>query len=554
MVRVIRPHATALIRRYPPTGARAILRSMHAMTLASAVVLAPALALLLGFVFVNATRVKSSANAAPRKIALFATALALGMAARLWDISRSSVLSFTVASPPGPAPETLAVHVDVPAGVCLVALLLAGIACIGRDGTDQSRFSRATMLLALAGAVALFLSASIAAFTILWVGLLFLGAAGVIAHRGLDDAVSLLSLAACGAPVLVVSGAALASTGGGSSMSFPMPPPVAQWAALAIIMVGAASAGLTPLNGWIHQDSYPDVTSVVVDLALPLAGVYLAVRGMQLAGPERPIGVLIALIGFGLWGAGDAAHDAFTAGSVKAQCRAAGRCESGLAFVALAIGSQSSVAAALFLTVFSVLARTGARVDGRGWLARLSWASTIGLPPLPGFAGRWLVIAAACLVGQWPLAVAIGCASLLLDLGVFANRGVSAGTDRPTNSFALLPLGALAVAGVVPARWLIAELLPVSALPGVSSPPLSWTISVLALVIALAPLLIAPVAVKPRSAPSRPDISRTIQERGWDMFERFAEGVAGLGRIVEGRYNLAAAFVVIVVAIFGFVR
>lgn len=527
---------------------------MHAMTLASAVVLAPVLALLLGFVIVNLPWVKSAAESAPRTIALFAAALALGMAGRLWDVYRSSALSFTVASPSGPAPETLAVHVDVVASLCLVALLLAGIARVGRDGIDRSGFSRAMLLLALAGAVALFLSASIAAFTILWVGLLFLGAAEVIAQRGMADAVSLLSLAVCGAPVLVVSGAALASTGGGSAMSLPVPLPLAHWAALATIVVGAACAGLTPLNGWIHQDSYPEVTSLVIDVALPLAGIYLAVRGVHLASPERSIAVLVALVGFGLWGAGDAAHDAFTARSVQAQCRAAGRCESGLAFVALAIGSQSSVAAALFLTVFSILARTGARVDGRGWLARLSWASTIGLPPLPGFAGRWLVIAAACLADQWPLAIAIGCASLLLDLGVFANRRLSAETDRPTNPTALLPLGVLAIAGIVPARWLIAELLPVSTLPGASSPPLSGTISVLALVIALAPLLIAPVVMKPRSAPSRPDISRTIQERGWATFERFAEGAAGLGRIVEGRYNVAAAFVVIVVAIFGFVR
>lgn len=527
---------------------------MHAQTLASAIVLAPALALLLGFVIFNALWMIGSAKNLPRHVALFVTAVALGMVARLWIASRSGAQTFNVASPSGPASETLAIHVDVLAGVCLAAMLLAGLARVDREEATGSRFSGSALLLALAVATVLFLSASVAAFTVLWVGLIFLGTAEAIARRGLDDAVSLLALALCGAPVLVVSGAAIASTGNGSSLALAASPSVVQWAALSLALVGAASAGITPLNGWLHRDHQSEVAGLVSDVVLPLTGIYLATRALQLAGPERSIALSVVLVGFGLWGAGDAAHAAFTARSLAAQSHAAGQGESGLAFVALAIGTQSSIAAALFLTAFSVLARSGARVAGRDWLARLGWASSVGLPPLPGFVGRLLVVAAACAAGEWPLAIALGAAALVLDLGVFANRTLPARPERSTSPFALALLGVVALAGLIPTRALVAQLLPASAFPGVPSHAPSAALAVLALLIALAPVLIAPVVAKPRSAPPHADISQTIQERGWDGLERFAESVAGLARIVEGRYNLAAAFVVIVVAIFAFVR
>ncbi|MGH2460631.1 MAG: hypothetical protein ACRDIY_17395 [Chloroflexota bacterium] len=527
---------------------------MHAQTLASAVVLAPALALLLGFVIFNALGRFGTAEGRSRGVALVAAAIALGMAARLWVTSRTGAQTVILASPSGPAADTLAVHVDVLAAVCLVVLLLAGLARVDRDDGARSRFSGAALLLTLAVATCLFLSASIAALTVCWAGLIFLGAAESIARRELDDAAPLLALALCGAPVLVVSGAAIASLGNGSPLTLAAPPSVVQWAALSLALIGAASAGITPLNGWLTRDRPSEVASLVSDVVLPLTGTYLAMRALQLAGSERSIVLSVVLVGFGLWGAGDAAHAAFTARSIEAQSRAAGRGESGLAFVALAVGTQSSVAAALFLTAFSVLARTSVRVAGRDELARLGWASTVGLPPLPGLVGRWLVVAAALAAGEWPLAVALGAAALLLDLGVFANRAFPARPARSTRPVALALLGAIALGGLIPTWWLIARLLPGASLPGTTSPAPSAALGILALAIALTPVLIAPLATKPRSVLPHADLGRAIQERAWDAIERFAEGAAGIARIVEGRYNLAAAFVVIVVAIFAFVR
>jgi len=583
---------------------------MQAMTLASAVVLAPALALFLGLVVVGLVGACRLPGRPARWIGLPATACALGMAVRLWLLARSGALLFDVVQPPTTVGLAIGGRLDVVAGVSLVAALAVGLTSIDRGTTEPRAAEVAALLGSLLLAVGLLLVDNIAIVAELWAALVLVAAGGSIAARHVDVALSWMSLACCGVPALVLSGATLTASSGGGASLVGAPGVSSGWAVFSLAAVGALSAGITPLNAWLDRSADSGVVTLIADALLPLAGFYLAARAVGLVGAGGSTGLTVLLMVAGFWGIADAAHAAWTAGDHSAVSRAAGRGECGLAFVALAIGTQPAIAAALFLTVFGVLARTLARTAGPDLLGRVGWASMAGLPPLPGFAARWLIVVAAFAVGDWLLGLAVGVAALVLDLGLFgsisigrpgdarsaasdeveptAAQGVgqelvsrrdAATIDRGTAAASKLPsdvrlsarglkffarratawprvaiAGVLVLAGLAPARWLLATLLPVAAMPGRTAPTALLPATLLAVLVAVLPILVAGIAVRPWLSPPRQEISRTIQERAWDVVERSAERTAELSRVVEGRYNLAFGFLVVVAAAFALVR
>lgn len=513
---------------------------MQSTTLATLVVLAPLLALVLGLVvavLVGAWRARAT-----RWACLVATALALGAVAKLWLLARTSPFDLALTGPVPLILTTLDVHFDLARGLAAITVLILGLcafaAAPGEDG--QSRGDYLATLVALLAALALTLTTDLLIVSVAWTALVAIGVLALIAARRTDEAAAWIVLGVCGAPALLVGGALLQTTRAAPSGAAGVS---AEWTVLLLAIVGAVSAGITPLAGWLERSPGSGAFTFIADAALPVVGFSLAVRATGLVDPTNSLGLSAVLIAAGLWGIADAADAAWSSRDPAATGRAAGRGEIGMAFVALAIGTQTAVAAGLFLVVVSVVARAIPRVNSRGLIGRIAWASGAGLPPLPGFLGRWLIVMAALAAGAWLLGIAIGLGCLVLDLGLLG------GTPNPGNHPEPSPDTGKVLAGLL----LLLAIVPASAFTGHPGPAIDPVARLLALIIVLIPPLVATALARPRPAPRRATTVHRERSRGWESIEQIAERAAEASRIVEGRYNLAFGFLVAIVAIFALV-
>jgi multicomponent Na+:H+ antiporter subunit D len=528
---------------------------MQSMTLASMAVLAPALALLLAAALVGGLAVPRISQNVARGIGLAFTAAALGMAVRLWLVSRSRDLYVALPVPSGGDASATDVHVDPIAGLILISILTVGLATLDEGAAQTSAIRVAAVLFTLTIAAVFVLSTSLLVIAILWTALIFAPAVWSIAGKEVGEAISWASLAVIVAPILALSGAILGAGHGGTALLTVEPSSANLWAALLLGIVGLVGAGLTPLKDWLLRPTRMGLTTMIADGILPLVGFYLALRAMGLLGADRPVVLGAVFIGVGLWCVGDAARQARQADSFLAVIRAAGRGDSGLAVIALGIATRPAVAAAVFLLVFGVLARTSARIARRDWLARLGWASMAGLPPLPGFVGRWLIVVAALGAGQWFLAIIIAVGAMVLTSAMFASASVRNDGDESL-SFAEIALAStLLVGGLVPQHWLFSMVVPLTMLPELPSPAASRIAILLALLaVTLSSLTAVAVARQSPQLPRHRDVDDRLQDRSSDGVVRVAERVAELGRAVDARYNLPFGFLAVIVAVFALVR
>lgn len=526
------------------------MRSMHATVPAGAIMLAPALALLLGLASIGVLGTVGVGRGAARLAALLALALALGATLRLALLARAAPLDLSLTIRLGDDPTTIGWHVDALAALCLVALLIVGLAATNR--TESARAARvAVALVALLVSIALFLSTSLSSVVGLWLIVVLIGMIDLVVERQADEALAWASLALCVAPVLAFAGAMLVSSRAGVALLTDAPSPANQPAVVLLTFAGLASAGLTPLNGWLARTTDSPIAAFIADAVLPLAGFFLAARALRLTVPDRSLAVVALLIGFSLWTIGDANQALWKADRLPGVIRAAGRGETALAFIALAVGSGFALAAATYLLIFSVIARTSSRLAGPDWLARVGWASTAGLPPLPGFVGRWLCVVAAFAAGQWLLGLALGAAGFVLNLGIFGTRSIRASDEKPPTTIDLLLAGLLVAAGLAPGREAFAVVAGQSTADATAPGP---AVALLAIVVVLAPTAIAATIGRSRRLSHHPPASQSIQDLYWGDVEHVAERVSEVWRVVDTRYNLAFGFLAVVVAVFALMR
>lgn len=527
------------------------MRSMHATVPAGAIQLAPALALLLGLATIGALDILRAGRSVARLAALLALALALGAAIRLALLARVASLDFALAVRLGDDPTTIGWHVDALAVHCLVALLIVGLAVVNRIGSEHSARRIGVVLLTLVVATVLFGATSVDLVVGLWLIVVLIGMGDLIVAHQADKALAWASLALSVAPVMAFAGAILASSHGGVALLTFAPSPANQPAAVLLAIAGLASAGLTPLNGWLAHPTDLPIDAFIADAVLPLAGFYVAARALSLTVPEHSLAVVALVIGFGLWTVGDANQALWKVHRFPDVMREAGRGETALAFIALAVGSKFALGAATFLLAVSVIARTSSRLAGPDWLARIGWASSAGLPPLPGFVGRWLCAVAAFAAGQWLLGLAIGAAGFVLNLGLFGTRSIRVVDENPPTTIDLMLACLLVIVGLAPIRVASA----VVADQSVVGPPASGlAIALLAIVVVLAPTAIAATVERSRRPSYRPAASQSIQNLYWGDVEHVAERVSEAWRVVDTRYNLPFGFLAIVVALFALMR
>jgi multicomponent Na+:H+ antiporter subunit D len=527
------------------------MRIMHATVPAGALVLAPALVVLLGLAILGTLDSLRVGWHAARLAALVALGLALGAALRLWLLARVAPLTLSLAPLPGSESASIGWYVDNQAGLGVVALLAAGLGATRPvDGAWPIRRA-ALALLMLVVAITLLLTTSVAVVAGLWLLLVLIGTIELTIDRQIASALAWASLALGIAPLLTFVGAFLASAHAGVALLTAAPSAANQTAAVLLTIAGLASAGLTPLNGWLaHPDSSP-IAGLIADAALPLAGFSLAVRARGLIDPGHAAALVVLLVGFGLWSTLDANQALWKARGFPEVVREAARGETALAFIALSIGSSAALAAASFLLTFSVIARTSSRLVARTWLARLGWASAAGLPPLPGFVGRWLGITAALAAGQWLLALVLGAAGFVLNLGLFGTRSIRDENGSPPTTVDVLLAGLLVAAGLAPARVAIAVVAGQPGLVGAAEPVVAILVS---MIVVLVPTAVALTVDRPRRPLTGATIERRVQDRSWSRLEQLAGSCAERWRVVDGRYDLPIGFLTVVVAVFTLMR
>ncbi len=528
------------------------MRTMHATVPTGAIVLAPALVVLLGLAILGALDSRRIGWHAARLAALVVLGLALGAALRLWLLARTAPLDLSLAVLPGDDSATIGWHVDKLAGLCVVTLLVAGLGAVQlAEGARPTR--RVVLVLAtLLVAIAVLLTASVAWVAGLWLLLVLIGVAELAADRQVAGARAWASLAVGVAPLLGFAGTVLAAAHEGVASLTVAPSAVNQTAAVLLILAGLASAGLTPLNDWLARATGSPAASLIADAALPLVGFSLAARAMGWVDPGHATALEALLVGFGSWSVLDANQALWRAQGFPDVVREAGRGETALAFILLGAGSSDALAAATFLLVFAVIARTSSHLSARTWLARLGWASAAGLPPLPGFSGRWLGVAAALAGGQWLLGLVLGAASFALNLGLFGTRSIGTESSRSPTTIDALLAGLLAAAGLVPARIALAVIAPRTGPVGAAEPGV--VVTLLAMIIVLVPTMIAVTVDRSRRPASGPAARSRVQDRYWQRVEQLAESCAERWRVVDARYDLPIGFLAVIVAVVTLMR
>ncbi len=485
-------------------------------------------------------------DGAARRVALLSLAGALGAVLGLFPSAAPLVTDVAV---PGGVPLPL-VRLDRPGLMVLAVLFLLGIAAVlALPGRHAGRAAAATAaaVLAAAGAVA---AADLAAAAICWTLLVALGAADLVGARLADDAASWASLAVCGAPALLLASAVASPPTGAVAAVGPLSHD--QVTAAAVVLVGAASAGAAPLNGWLRRASRSGLVALIGDGLLPLAGITLIARTLMGMDGGWPAGLPVLLAVLGTAGIAEASFSASRAGDLPELSRAVGQGEASLALYALALGTPGGAGAALFLTAASVLARTSTCLAGRGWLARIGWASMAGLPPLPGWTGRWLVLLAALDARQWALALAVGAAVAVLGVGQSSSTALFRRDAAPPAGGDPGLFAVLALAGLAPGSLAAGLFSGESPAVGRS---LSWPL-VEHLVAAVVPLAgVLPLAlVRTRPRRRRAGLGRSVDERLGELAAALAEDAARAAGVIERRFGLAVGIVAVLAAVLTFVR
>src|SRR5581483_6349981 len=123
------------------------MRSMHATVPAGAIMLAPALALLLGLAILGALDILRVEWGGARLAALLALALALGAALRLEVLARVAPLDLSLAIALRDDSSVVGWHLDAVAGLCLIALLIVGLTASSEAASTRPTRPAAVALL-----------------------------------------------------------------------------------------------------------------------------------------------------------------------------------------------------------------------------------------------------------------------------------------------------------------------------------------------------------------------------------------------------------------------
>ena len=174
-----------------------------------------------------------------------------------------------------------------------------------------------------------------------------------------------LTLALIAAPALLFADSILVSMNGGPFLLGGHPIP--RGFPIALVLVGAATAGLSPLNGWRDgPDRHPEV-AYIADALAPLAGFALAARGMGTSGARSEPVVLILLFLIGFWG-----HTRLPRSSIRHPGFATvAQIDRSLAFILLIAPFHSVTYLGLLIVGFGALGRALQRVPDRERSLRL---------------------------------------------------------------------------------------------------------------------------------------------------------------------------------------
>ncbi|HLZ10366.1 MAG TPA: hypothetical protein VKT80_17385, partial [Chloroflexota bacterium] len=258
-------------------------------------------------------------------------------------------------------------------------------------------------LVALGGVVLtglLLFSADSVSVTTLWFALPLVGAAAIVAtqtvgpDRATDgppvtasptfvDLRGWLTVALIAAPVLWLADSVLVSTNGGPSLFGSHPVPLGFLVAL--ILVGAATAGLAPFDSWRARIVSHLEAALVADGLAPVVGFALAARAMGTAGARVDRLPLVLLVLIGLAGLtrlsrSDLRRVGFSTFS---------KIDRSIAFFLLVLPFPIATEAGLFVVGLGALGRAFQRVPAREqsrWLRPTVWI----FPNPPPEAGRQL--------------------------------------------------------------------------------------------------------------------------------------------------------------------
>jgi hypothetical protein len=458
--------------------------------------------------------------------------------------------------------------VDARTAPGLVAAVIVASVAAEAQGSGPRLFRQAGVLVATVATLALLLVPRLSWTPYLWFVLGATLAAMVIAAAGAGSSAGAEALASAndlravagqwlavalgGSTVLALVSAfgPVAAEGAGAATSLP------RGAGALLALVGAAGLGLLPTTRSIL--AHRGAAGVLADGLLPLAGLGLAARGVTVESAGTL--TVLAFVALGVVGCGLAIRSAWRAEDLIRLRAAAGQANAGLAFFALAVGTPGAVAAAGLLIAVGVAGRALAGSSTRNWSRWLGWATLLGLPPLPGFLARWLLLLAVLAAGRWLLAVALAvvilvvCAVLVRQfaaLAVAVPRGQT-GEEWLSGFGPGLAAVVLVLCGLVPSRWWFGLLLGATATAG-RVPSGVGPLGIAALLIVLLPLPIGMTALwTARRAPPPARLRRPVG--GWENARRAAGLLAEIAHVVEDRYDLAVGLLLGLAVLFAFVE
>ena len=320
-----------------------------------------------------------------RQFARAILVLALLATARLLIVGHGQAVDVTVVGPTAldafvvPWSTILGVaRVDVFALSGLTVALVLGIVELTATPAPVNGAERQA-LVSIGGILVtglLLFSADSVSVTTLWFALPLLGVAAIVASQTLGpgrttdgppvtasttfvDLQGWLTVALVAAPVLWLADSVLVSTNGGPSLfgvhSVPPGFPIA------LILAGAATAGIAPFDGWRAGIARHSDAALVADGLAPLVGFALAARALGTAGARADRLPLVLLVLIGLWGLTrltrpDFRHLGFST---------LARIDRSIAFILLVLPSPIATEAGVALIGIEALGRAFQRVPSR---------------------------------------------------------------------------------------------------------------------------------------------------------------------------------------------
>src|SRR5262249_52196975 len=214
-----------------------------------------------------------------RVVGLIATSIALGLAVRLGVLGQVRTVDFSLYGSFGVS----AAKPDLVASAAIVVALLLGLVVLAptvADGADASLSGPVTILLATLLTCLPFLVSDLTTLAVLWTALVLVGGgqrvarAASAAERPQTAAAGIapwLGLALVGAPVLWVASALATDSAAATGLTAALGPTRLSVRAL-LVVVGAASAGLAPLGGWLRAAANDERSAFIADGLLPVVG------------------------------------------------------------------------------------------------------------------------------------------------------------------------------------------------------------------------------------------------------------------------------------------